>query len=82
MANCELIGLANIKYYSTRAKTFEESLKMELKPEGYEELVICILEGNLSEKEKLYILCENLWTGLNQWFEDLGIDYKVNELPL
>lgn len=78
----KLIGLANKQYYSTRAKTYEESLNMDSKPRGYTELVTYVLEGNYSDKEKIYSLCENLWTGLNQWFEELGIEYKVNKLPI
>lgn len=77
----KLIGLANKQYYSTRARTYEESLEMGLKPSGYKELVKCVMEGELSDKSDLYELCENLWAGLNQWFDELGIQYKVQELP-
>jgi kanamycin nucleotidyltransferase len=78
----KLIGLANKKYYSTRANTYKESLTMELKPDGYEELVKCVTDGNLTDKEEVYFFCENLWTGLNKWFDELGIEYRVNELPI
>lgn len=77
----KLIGLANKQYYSTRAKMFQESLLMSSKPSGYEELVQCVLKGNLTDKQKVYALCENLWSGLNEWFEELGIEYRANELP-
>ncbi|MCG7409653.1 KNTase domain-containing protein [Paenibacillus sp. ACRRX] len=77
----KLIGLANKQYFRTRAKTFQDSLAMKDKPAGYEELVMCVLEGNEADKEKVYVLCERLWSGLNEWFERLGIKYKSDELP-
>jgi len=77
----KLIGLANKQYYSTRARTFEESLKMNSKPSGYEELVFCVMDGKLNDKEYIYKLCEGLWLGLNDWYAELGIDYKVIKLP-
>ncbi|WP_339322060.1 kanamycin nucleotidyltransferase C-terminal domain-containing protein [Paenibacillus sp. FSL W8-0194] len=77
----KLIGLANRQFYSTRAKTFEESLNMASKPAGYAELVTRVMEGKLMDKEHVYRLCENLWTGLNAWYEELGIEYRSKELP-
>ncbi|MGE8204528.1 kanamycin nucleotidyltransferase C-terminal domain-containing protein [Heyndrickxia sp. NPDC080065] len=77
----KLIGLANKQFFTTRARTFEESLRMESRPKGYEELVHQMMAGTLTDKQHIYQLCENLWTGLNEWFEELGIDYKIKELP-
>lgn len=77
----KLIGLANRTYFTTRARTYEESLVLESKPDGYRELVSFLAEGDLRDKEALYQLCENLWTGLNAWYGELGIDYITNELP-
>ncbi|MFT4412863.1 kanamycin nucleotidyltransferase C-terminal domain-containing protein [Fredinandcohnia humi] len=77
-----LIGLANKQYFTTRAKTFEESLHMKVKPSGYEELVWHILEGKLEDKEKLYQICETLWTGLNNWCKELGIEYINQSLDV
>lgn len=77
----KLIGLANKRYFTTRVKTFAESLEMVSQPQGYRELVSCVMAGDLTNREKVYQLCENLWTGLNEWFEELGIEYKSKELP-
>ncbi|PLR79244.1 KNTase domain-containing protein [Bacillus sp. V3-13] len=77
----KLIGLANRQYYSTRARTFEESMKLKSKPSGYNELAQAIMAGRLDDKQHVYQLCENLWTGLNSWYDELGIDYIVKELP-
>ncbi|GAA0323833.1 aminoglycoside O-nucleotidyltransferase ANT(4')-Ia [Bacillus carboniphilus] len=78
----KLIGLANQKFYSTRARTYEESLQMKSRPKGYDDLITLVMKGDLLDKEKLYRLCELLWTGLNEWFLELGITYKENTLPL
>lgn len=77
----KLIGLANRKYYSTRARTLEESIKIDSKPNGYVELAKCVMSGELSNIEYVYQLCESLWNGLNEWYEELGIVYRIQELP-
>lgn len=76
----KLIGLFNKQYYSTRALTLEESITKSIKPEGYSELAEKVICGELSDKEELYRLCENLWTGLNELLEELGIDYRSNNV--
>jgi kanamycin nucleotidyltransferase len=77
----KLIGLANKKYYTTRAKTYAESLEMPSRPEGYDELAKRVMAGELQHKDEVYKLCEELWTGLNIWFQELNINYKVDKLP-
>ncbi|WP_246056011.1 kanamycin nucleotidyltransferase C-terminal domain-containing protein [Alteribacter natronophilus] len=77
----KLIGLANRRYYRTRARMFEDSLSFPSRPEGYERLLELLLEGQLHPSHKVYDRCENLWTGLNIWFEELGIDYQEDQLP-
>ncbi|MBT2570772.1 hypothetical protein J7I83_09185 [Planococcus sp. ISL-110] len=62
----KLIALANKKYYSTRARAFEESSEMKSVPSRYKELMHAIVEGQLHGKEKIYNLCEDLWPGLNK----------------
>lgn len=78
----KLIGLANKRYYSTRAATYIESLLMPSVPSGYQALVMKVIEGDLRNKEEIYLLCEGLWTGLNEWYSKLGIDYVSKELPV
>ena len=78
----KLIGLANKRYYSTRAKVYEESIVMTSKPLGYDALVKKVMAGELANKEAIYGHCEQLWEGLNIWYRDLGIDYKSKQLPL
>lgn len=77
----KLIGLANKCYYSTRARMFEESLEMQSLPSGYKELLNLFVDGKLEDKEQVYHLCENLWTGLNQWYEKMGLDYRLTNFP-
>lgn len=76
----KLIGLINKQHYSTRARTLEESVAKPIKPAGYSELAIKVIRGELTDKEELYRLCENLWTGLNELLEDMDIDYRSNNL--
>ncbi|AQU79327.1 MULTISPECIES: kanamycin nucleotidyltransferase C-terminal domain-containing protein [Planococcus] len=77
----KLIGLANHTYYSTRAKTYEESVRMKSVPTGYRELVQFVMNGQLTDTETVYQLCESLWTGLNRWMESLGLNYRLTKLP-
>lgn len=78
----KLIGLANRRYYSTRARTFEESLDMKSIPYGYKELLQVSVAGQMHDKKRVYDLCEELWTGLNSWYEEMGLDYRLRELPI
>ncbi|MCD8510189.1 MAG: KNTase domain-containing protein [Bacillus sp. (in: Bacteria)] len=77
----KLVGLANKNYFSTRARTLEEALIMSSKPSGYEELVRLVMAGRLDDKKLVYECCEKLWSGLNEWFDEIGIDYRLQELP-
>lgn len=79
--SAKLIGLANKTFYNTRARTFEESLRMPSRPDGYEQLVELVMSGHLHDTELVYERCENLWTGLNRWYDEMGIKYRVEELP-
>lgn len=80
--NAKLIGLLNKQYYTSRAVTLEESIDRPIKPEGYVELARKVISGDLSEKEELYQLCENLWSGLNRLIQELGIEYRSDKLEL
>ncbi|MDR6724541.1 kanamycin nucleotidyltransferase [Paenibacillus amylolyticus] len=78
----KLIGLMNKQYYSSRAVTLEESIEKPIKPKGYVELATKVISGELADKEELYLLCENLWCGLNSLLEDLRIEYRSDVLDL
>ncbi|WP_211748186.1 kanamycin nucleotidyltransferase C-terminal domain-containing protein [Paenibacillus sp. Marseille-Q4541] len=78
----KLIGLLNKQYYTSRSVTLEESIEKPIKPEGYAELAKKVISGELSDKEELYLLCENLWFGLNNLLEELGIEYRSDILEL
>ncbi|WP_096440098.1 kanamycin nucleotidyltransferase C-terminal domain-containing protein [Alteribacter populi] len=77
----KLIGLANRMIYSTRSETFKEAVSATSKPSGFENLAELVMKGDLADPERVYLSCENLWTGLNDWFDLLGIDYRVTDLP-
>ncbi|MBW5445437.1 KNTase domain-containing protein [Cohnella sp. CFH 77786] len=77
----KLVGLANRRYFSTRARTLEEATGMPLKPAGFTELAASVMAGDLTDKNRVYRLCEKLWTGLNEWFRELGIEYRSKEWP-
>ncbi|MEC0240164.1 kanamycin nucleotidyltransferase C-terminal domain-containing protein [Paenibacillus dokdonensis] len=77
----KLIGIANRTFYNTRARTYEESLAMPSRPSGYDELIHLLMRGHLHDTELVYERCECLWSGLNEWYENMGIDYKVTEFP-
>lgn len=77
----KLIGLANRTFYNTRAKTLEESLSLKSRPSGYDELAQLVMRGQLLQIDHVYELCEQLWTGLNAWYEKMNIEYKSKELP-
>ncbi|MDJ0333034.1 kanamycin nucleotidyltransferase C-terminal domain-containing protein [Planococcus sp. S3-L1] len=80
--SAKLIGLANKTFYTARARTFKESVELASIPSGYKKLLNFITEGQLQDKEKFYFLCEDLWTGLNEWYINMGLDYRLKELPI
>lgn len=77
----KLIGLANRTFYHTRARTLEESLSLPSRPSGYDQLAQLVMGGQLFETDHIYELCEQLWSGLNAWYEQLNIEYTLKELP-
>ncbi|VTR40283.1 Kanamycin nucleotidyltransferase [Actinobacillus pleuropneumoniae] len=77
----KLIGLANRTFYHTRARTLEESLSLPSRPSGYDELAQLVMRGQLLQIDHVYELCEQLWTGLNAWYEQMNIEYTLKELP-
>jgi kanamycin nucleotidyltransferase len=68
-----LIGLANRQLYSTSAKIFSESLKLDGRPAGYDDLCRLVMSGALSEPERILSACEAFWAGVNQWAQENGI---------
>ncbi|QSS98678.1 KNTase domain-containing protein [Pontibacillus sp. ALD_SL1] len=76
-----LIGLQNNRFYSTQSKMFEEAMQLPSKPAGFNELALLVLSGDLTDSELVYKHCEELWKGLNNWFDELGIQYKIASLP-
>ncbi|MGF9696688.1 kanamycin nucleotidyltransferase C-terminal domain-containing protein [Paenibacillus sp. MABNR03] len=78
----KLIGLLNKQYYTSRSVTLEESIEKTIKPEGSVELATKVIRGELTDKEELYLLSENLWLGLNNLLEDIGIEYRDDILEL
>ncbi|KGP90578.1 KNTase domain-containing protein [Pontibacillus chungwhensis BH030062] len=76
-----LVGLQNNSFYSTQSKMFEEAMQLPSKPPGFNELALLVLSGELTDSEVVYKHCEDLWQGLNTWFDELGIQYKVTSLP-
>ncbi|WP_404293862.1 KNTase domain-containing protein [Cytobacillus kochii] len=79
--SAKLIGLANRYYFRSKTRMLEESLGIATKPHGYEQLVKLILQRDWDISENIYEACEHLWTGINQWFNELGINYRSHSFP-
>lgn len=72
----KLIGLANRRYFTTRASSFEEASAMPSRPDGFLELAAMVMDGDLRDVQEVHARCERLWTGLNEWFQAMGIEYR------
>ncbi len=68
-----LIGLANRHLYSTSAKIFSESLELDGRPEGYDDLCRMVMSGTLSEPDRTLAVCEAFWDGVIQWAQEYGL---------
>lgn len=77
-----VIGLMNRQYFTTRARTIEEAMNLPSLPNGYQALAAKVIQGSLEDVEQVYGWCEDLWSGLNEWCEQLGIAYKTEHVSL
>ncbi len=68
-----LIGLANRYLYSTSARIFIESMELDGRPGGYDELCRLVMNGSLSDPEQILAACERFWQGVGQWAQEKGI---------
>jgi kanamycin nucleotidyltransferase len=62
-----LVGLANRHLYSTGAKMLVESLTLDGRPAGYDELCQAVLTGSLADAAHCANLCEAFWKGVHVW---------------
>jgi len=62
-----LLGLFNRHLYSSSAKIFLESLELDSRPEGYDDLCHLVINGELSDSGNVLNACERFWAGVNAW---------------
>ncbi len=76
-----LIGLADRHLYSTSANIFTESLALDDRPDGYDDLCRLVMRGTLSESEQVLAACDRFWLGVEKWTHEKGIrvvdDFQV-----
>ncbi|MGN7456353.1 kanamycin nucleotidyltransferase C-terminal domain-containing protein [Paenibacillus pasadenensis] len=72
----KLIGLANRRPFTTRVRTLREAAALPSQPDGFAELAALSESGRLQHADELHAACERLWSGLNRWFEELGLEYR------
>ncbi len=68
-----LIGLANRYLYTTSARIFPESLELDGRPDGYDDLCRLVMNGTLSDPDQLLAACECFWQGVEKWAQEKGI---------
>ncbi len=68
-----LIGLANRYLYSTSARIFPESLELDGRPDGFDDLCRLVMSGTLSDPAQLLAACVCFWQGVEKWAQEKGI---------
>lgn len=68
-----LIGLHNRYLYPTPSKIFPDSLDLEARPAGYDDLCQIAMNGEMSNAESIYSACEAYWQGVVAWARERGI---------
>jgi kanamycin nucleotidyltransferase len=68
-----LIGLANRHCYSSGPRVLEESLTLPDRPAGYDTLCRIVMNGELSDPERIAGDCECFWSGVEQWAAERNI---------
>ena len=68
-----LLGLANRYMYSSFDKIFNESLELDGRPDGYDELCRLVISGEPSNPELVLNACEKYWSGVSAWAKEKGI---------
>ena len=68
-----LVGLENRYLYEASSQILADSLNLDYRPAGYDELCRLAMTGDLSQPEEIYSVCERFWGGVNAWAKERGI---------
>jgi kanamycin nucleotidyltransferase len=68
-----VVGLANRFLYSTGPEIFPESLSLPGRPNGYDELIELVMQGELSNPRRVVNILDALWEGEEAWAESCGL---------
>jgi len=78
----QLLGMAQRVCYTTGAKMLEESLQLNHRPDGYDELCMLVMQGQLNNTDQVASAIERCWAGLGNWAVANGIEMdEYNRWP-
>jgi kanamycin nucleotidyltransferase len=69
-----LLGLARRKIYTAAGLDLVESMRLDGRPEGHDELCRMVMSGELADSKRLSITLEQHWRGVVEWIDREGLD--------
>ncbi len=68
-----MLGLAHQRYFSSAARTFDESLALGGAPAGYAGLLRYVMSGDLRPVPALFAAVDAFWDGVVEWAASRGL---------
>ncbi len=69
-----LLGLARRKIYTAAGRDLAESMRLDGRPEGHDELCQMVMSGDLADSKRLTVTLEHHWQGVVEWIDREGLD--------
>ncbi|MGE7999722.1 ANT(4')-I family aminoglycoside nucleotidyltransferase [Lysinibacillus sp. NPDC093190] len=73
-----ILGLHNKQFFTTSVQVLPEALSFTDKPEGFDILCELVMSGNLSDPQRIIIICENYWDSLLKWSARHGYNIECS----
>jgi kanamycin nucleotidyltransferase len=67
-----LLSMDAQRLYSLKILMLQESLEITKRPDGYDNLCRMVIEGNLSNPDRIFAAADRFWQGVESWAEARG----------
>lgn len=73
-----LLGLARRKIYTAAALDLAESMRLERRPDGHDELCRMVIAGHLADSSRVALALERHWRGVVEWIDREALDMSTS----
>lgn len=71
-----MVALAHRKTFHSATSVFPEALGLAHRPEGFDALCSLVMQGRLSNTERVIDVCESYWSKLDDWLARIPINAR------